>query len=333
MTEQIRYRPHQWLAVFGGLAILMAGFSAAAQVSYPKRTITMIIPTTAGGPTDGVGRILASALGEALQQNVIVENAAGAGGTLGMGRLARAQADGYTIGFWHIAHATAPAMFENLPYNVIESFDHIGRIVDVPMTIVVRSDLPVKTTGELLEWMRNQKDKATYGHGGPGSASHLCMLMLMRHAGVTMTGVAYRGTGPAMTDLIGQRFDLLCDGTPATTGLIANGMIKGIATTTSARASSLPDLPTLAETGLAGFDVNGWHGLWAPKGLPADVRQKLNEALQKALRDPKVVERFNKLHSDPVKLELATAEALRAHLQSEVDKWTPLIRDAGVKGN
>jgi tripartite-type tricarboxylate transporter receptor subunit TctC len=163
----------------------------------------MIIPTTAGGLTDGVGRILASALGEALQQNVIVENAAGAGGTLGMGRLARAQADGYRIGFWHIAHATAPAMYENLPHNVIESFDHIGRIVDVPMTIVVRSELPVNTTGELLEWMRSQKDKTTYGPGGPGSASHLCMLMLMRHAGVTMTGVAYRGTGPAMTDLVG----------------------------------------------------------------------------------------------------------------------------------
>lgn len=189
-------------------------------------------------------------------------------------------------------------MFENLPYNVIESFDHIGRIVDVPMTIVVRSDLPVKTTGELLEWMRSRKDKATYGHGGPGSVSHLCMLMLMRHAGVTMTGVAYRGTGPAITDLVGQRFDLLCDGTPATAGLIANGQIKGIATTISARASSLPDLPTLAEMGLTGFDVNGWHGLWAPKGLPADVRQKLNQALQKALRDPGLIERFNKLHSD-----------------------------------
>ncbi len=333
MTERVRYRLHQWLAVFGGLAVLMAGFSAAAQVSYPTRTITMIIPTTAGGPTDGVGRILASALGEALQQNVIVENAAGAGGTLGMGRLARAQPDGYTIGFWHIAHATAPAMYENLPYNVIESFDHLGRVVDVPMTIVVRSDLPVKATGELLEWMRSQKDKATYGHGGPGSASHLCMLMLMRHAGVTMTGVAYRGTGPAMTDLVGQRFDLLCDGTPATTGLIVDGKIKGIATTTSARASSLPNLPTLAETGLAGFDVNGWHGLWAPKGLPVDVRQKLNEAVQKALRDPRVVERFNKLHSDPVKVELATPAALKAHLQLEVDKWTPLIREAGVKGN
>ena len=191
----------------------------------------------------------------------------------------------------------------------------------------------MKATGELLEWTRSQKDKATYGHGGPGSASHLCMLMLMRHAGVTMTGVAYRGTGPAMTVSSAQRFDLLCDGTPATTGLIVDGKIKGIATTTSARASSLPDLTTLAETGLAGFDVNGWHGLWAPKGLPVDVRQKLNEAVQKALRDPRVVERFNKLHSDPVKLELATPAALKAHLQSEVDKWTPLIREAGVKGN
>lgn len=191
----------------------------------------------------------------------------------------------------------------------------------------------MKATGELLEWMRSQKDKATYGHGGPGSASHLCMLMLMRHAGVTMTGVAYRGTGPAMTVSSAQRFDLLCDGTPATTGLIVDGKIKGIATTTSARASSLPDLTTLAETGIAGFDVNGWHGLWAPKGLPVDVRQKLNEAVQKALRDPRVVERFNKLHSDPVKLELATPAALKAHLQSEVDKWTPLIREAGVKGN
>jgi len=177
-------------------------------------------------------------------------------------------------------------MYENLPYNITENFDHIGRIVDVPMKIVARSDLPVKTTGELLEWMRSQKDKATYGHSGPGSASHLCVLMLMRRAGVTLTGIAYRGTGTTMTDLVGQRFDLLCDGTPATTGLIADGKIKGIATTTSARASSLPDLPTLADTELAGFDVNGWQGLWAPKGLPADVRQNLNEAMQKPCAIP-----------------------------------------------
>jgi tripartite-type tricarboxylate transporter receptor subunit TctC len=293
----------------------------------------MIIPTSAGGPTDGVGRIIASAIGEALQQTVVVENLPGAGGTVGMGRLARAQPDGYAIGFWHIAHATAPAMYPNLAYNVIDDFEHVGRIVDVPMTIVVRSDLPVSTTGELLGWMRNQQDKATYGHGGVGSAAHLCMLMLMRHAGVTMTGVPYRGTGPAMTDLIGKRIDLLCDGTPATTGLIADGKIKGIAVTTSARASSLPDLPTLAEGGLAGFDVNGWHGLWAPKGLAGDVRQRLHEAVQKSLQDPRVRERFRMLHSDPVRLELATSAALRSHLQAEVDKWTPLIRDAGVKGN
>ena len=236
------------------------------------------------------------------------------------------------LAVWHIAHATAPALYENLKYNPLDDFDHIGRITDVPMTLVSKTALPTKTVGEIIQWMKTQNAKATYGHAGTGSASHLCALLLMNRLGIQMTGVPFRGTGPAMNDLIGGQFDVMCDQTTGTTNQIKDGKIKGYAVTTLTKVSSLPDLPTLDQSGMKGFEVSAWHAMWAPKGLPKEATDKLVSALQAALKDPKVVDRFASLGTEPVAPELATPTALRSQLASELTKWQTVIKSAGVKG-
>ena len=313
-------------------ALLAAAAVQAGAQSYPSKPITLLVPAAAGGPTDTVARLIAESMGRTLGQTILVENQGGAGGTLGMGRIAKTAPDGYTIAVWHIAHATAPALYENLKYSPLDDFDHIGRITDVPMTLVSKTALPTKTVGEIIQWMKTQNAKATYGHAGTGSASHLCALLLMNRLGIQMTGVPFRGTGPAMNDLIGGQFDVMCDQTTGTTNQIKDGKIKGYAVTTLTKVSSLPDLPTLDQSGMKGFEVSAWHAMWAPKGLPKEVTDKLVAALLAALKDPKVVDRFASLGTEPVAPELATPAALRSQLASELTKWQTVIKSAGVKG-
>jgi tripartite-type tricarboxylate transporter receptor subunit TctC len=313
-------------------ALLAAAAVQAGAQSYPSKPITLLVPAAAGGPTDTVARLIAESMGRTLGQTILVENQGGAGGTLGMGRIAKTAPDGYTIAVWHIAHATAPALYENLKYNPLDDFDHIGRITDVPMTLVSKTALPTKTVGEIIQWMKTQNAKATYGHAGTGSASHLCALLLMNRLGIQMTGVPFRGTGPAMNDLIGGQFDVMCDQTTGTTNQIKDGKIKGYAVTTLTKVSSLPDLPTLDQSGMKGFEVSAWHAMWTPKGLPKEATDKLVSALQAALKDPKVVDRFASLGTEPVAPELATPTALRSQLASELTKWQTVIKSAGVKG-
>jgi tripartite-type tricarboxylate transporter receptor subunit TctC len=247
--------------------------------------------------------------------------------------VAKAAPDGYTIAVWHIAQATAPALYDNLKYDVVNDFDHLGRITDVPMTLVSKTALPTKDVKELLDWIRAQKGKVLYGHAGIGSASHLCTLILMKQLGVQMEGVGYRGTGPAMNDLVGGQFDVMCDQTTNTTNQIKEGRIKGYAVTTKVKVSSLPDLPTLDSGAIPGFEVSAWHAMWAPKGLPKDVSDKLVAALQVALKDPKVIDRFAMLGTEPVAPALATPDALKSYLAAEVKRWDTVIKAAGVKGN
>jgi tripartite-type tricarboxylate transporter receptor subunit TctC len=314
---------------------LSLGFAddAAAQAAFPARPLTLIVPAAAGGPTDTVARLVAESMGRTLGQTVVVENIAGAGGTVGMGRVAAAAPDGYTIAVWHIAHATAPALYDTLKYSPVDNFDHIGRITDAPMSLVSKTALPAKDVVELISWIKATGDKVTYGHAGVGSASHLCAMMLEKELGVKMTGVPYRGTGPAMNDLIGGQFDIMCDQTTNTTNQIKDGKIKGYAVTIKQRVSSLPDLPTLDASAINGFDVSAWHAVWAPKGLPTDVSGKLVAALQSALKDPKVIERFASLGAEPVPAAQATPEALRTHLAAEIPRWGAVIKAAGAKGN
>ncbi|MFH1341139.1 MAG: tripartite tricarboxylate transporter substrate-binding protein [Pseudomonadota bacterium] len=306
---------------------------ASAQTAFPTKPITLIVPAASGGPTDTVARLIAESMGRTLGQTVVVENLGGAGGTLGMARVSKSAADGYTVAVWHIAHATAPALYDSLKYDVVEDFDHLGRITDVPMTLVSKPALPPTNVAELLAWIRANKDKATYGHAGVGSASHLCMLMLMKELGVQINGIPYRGTGPAMNDLLGGQFDVMCDQTTNTTNQIKENRIKGFAVTTKTKVSSLPDLPPLDAGAVKGFEVSAWHAMWAPKGLPKEASDKLVAALQAALNDPKVIERFASLGTEPVKAELATPAALKSHLAAEVPRWGAVIKAAGAKAN
>jgi tripartite-type tricarboxylate transporter receptor subunit TctC len=317
-------------ALLAACAATLAFGPAAAQ-TYPSRPITIVVPAAAGGPTDTVARLIAEPMGRTLGQQILVENVGGAGGTIGVGRVAKAAGDGYTLLVWHIGQATAPALYDNLRYDVLNDFDSIGRITDVPMTIVGKKDLGAKDIGELIAWVKQKQLDVTYAHAGIGSAAHLCSLLLMSALDIKMTAVIYRGTGPAMNDLLGGQFDMMCDQTTGTANQIKQGTIKGYAATTKARIPLLAELPTLDESGVKGFEVSAWHALWAPKGLPKEATDKLVPALQEALRDAKVIERFAGLATVPVSQEQATPAALKAQLEAEVAKWGAVIRAAGVK--
>lgn len=312
---------------------ILVSHTATAQSSFPTRPITIIVPAAAGGPTDTVARLIGESMSRTLGQTVLVENVGGAGGTLGMARVSKSAADGYTLAIWHIAHATAPALYDSIKYDVVGDFDPIGRITDVPMTLVSKLDLPPKNVTEIVAWMKANGEKAAYGHAGIGSASHLCMLVLMKELGIQMNGVPYRGTGPAMNDLLAGQFDVMCDQTTNTTNQIKEGKIKGFAVTTKTKVSSLPDLPTLDATAVKGFEATAWHAMWAPKGLPKQATDKLVPALQAALKDPKVIERFASLGTEPVPAAQATPAALESQLKAEVSRWNAVIKAAGVKGN
>jgi tripartite-type tricarboxylate transporter receptor subunit TctC len=312
-------------------ALALGAGSLAAQ-GFPNKPITIIVPAGAGGPTDTVARLVGESMSRTLGQQIIVENVGGAGGTIGVGRVAKTAPDGYTLVVWHIGQATAPALYDNLKYNVLEDFDGIGRITDVPMTIVGKAGLEAKSIGDLVTWLKAKQKDVTYAHAGIGSASHLCALMFMNAIKVDMTAVSYRGTGPAMNDLVGGQFDMMCDQTTGTTNQIKEGKIKGYAATTAQRLKVLPELPTLDESGLKGFEVSAWHAMWAPKGIPADVSAKLVAALQTALKDEKVIERFASLGTEPVAQTQATPDALKAQLTAELAKWAPVIKASGAKG-
>ena len=316
------------LTIAAAAFVLLTG-GAAAQADYPSRPITMIVPFAAGGPTDTVARLIAGPMARTLGQPVGVENVAGAGGTLAAGREARADPDGHTLLVHHIGLASSPGLYRELPYDPATAFAPIGRITDVPMTVVGRADFRPGSVGELLDHVRANGEQIKFAHGGVGGVSHLCGLLLMDALGTKMTAVGYKGSGPAMTDLLGSQVDMTCDQTTNTVGHIRSGKIKAYAVATKGRLASLPDLPALDEAGLKGFEVTAWHGLYAPAGTPKEVVDELAAALQGALRDPKVVERFAELGTEPVSQEQATPAALEQHLQAEIAKWKPVIAKAG----
>jgi tripartite-type tricarboxylate transporter receptor subunit TctC len=312
-----------------GCAALAFTFSAGAQ-EYPSRTITLTVPFAAGGPTDTVARLVAQSMTKTLGQTVIIENTGGAGGTIGVEKVARAKPDGYTLLLMHIGIATAPSLYRNLRFDPQKDLEPIGLITDVPMTFIAKKDFPPKDMKELITYVKANKDKVTYANAGVGAASHLCGMLFMTAIQTDLTTVPYKGTGPAMTDLIGGQVDFMCDQTTNTTPQIKGGKVKAYAVTTRKRVPSLPDLPTVEEAGLKGFEVAVWHGMWAPAGTPKPAIAKLNAALKAALKDPGVVSKFAELGTEPVPQERATPEVLRAFLKSEIDKWAPIIKKAGV---
>ena len=312
------------------LALVALGSSFAHAQDYPSRVITMIIPFPAGGSTDVLGRVLAESMTRSLGQQVIVENSGGAGGTIGAGKAARAAPDGYTILFHNMAQATAPALYPKLPYDPVADFDSIGLVADVPMILVSRPDFPAKDLGALIEHARENPDTTTFAHAGVGSTSHLCSILFMDKIGTEITLVPYRGTGPALNDILGGQVDLICDQPVSTQGFIKAGTIKPYAVATKSRIASLPDVPTFEEAGLAGFELAVWHGLYAPEGTPPEAVEKLGAALHEALKDPTLMQRYAELGAMPATAEGATPAALDAHLKAEIEKWRPIIEKAGV---
>jgi len=304
--------------------------AAVAAQDYPSRTISVIVPFAAGGPTDTVTRLVSQAMSKSLGQTVIVENVAGAGGTIGVEKVAKSKPDGYTLLLMHIGISTSPSLYRNLRYDPVKELDPIGLVTNVPMTIISKKDFPPKDMKELVTYVKANKDKVTYANAGVGAASHLCGMLFMTNIGVDLTTVPYKGTGPAMTDLMGGQVDFMCDQTTNTTPQIKGGKVKAYAVTTAQRVKSLSDIPTAEESGLKGFEVTVWHGMWAPHGTPKAAMDKLVAALQFALKDPNVISKFAELGTEPVSQDQATPAALNAHLKSEIAKWAPIIKKAGV---
>ncbi|WP_376091586.1 tripartite tricarboxylate transporter substrate binding protein BugD [Roseomonas sp. CCTCC AB2023176] len=302
---------------------------ALAQAAYPNRPITVIVPFAAGGPTDTVTRLVAEVMGRDLGQTLVVENVGGAGGTLGAQRVAQARPDGYTLLLHHIGMGTTPALYRRLSYDAVNGFETIGLVTEVPMTIIAKRDFPARNLAELIQVVRQRKEAINLANAGIGAASHLCGLLFQAAIQTPVTTVPYRGTGPAMNDLVGGTVDLMCDQTTNTTEQIRAGTVRAFAVTTGTRNAALPDLPTAAEAGLPGFEVSVWHGLYAPRGTPAEIVNRLSRALQAALRDERLIQRFADLGTAPVSQEQATPQAHRAYWQADIAKWRPIIQAAG----
>jgi tripartite-type tricarboxylate transporter receptor subunit TctC len=310
------------------LAALVATTTAWAQ--YPERPITLVVPFTAGGPTDKVARPFAEALAKHLGKpiTVLVDNTAGAGGTVGATKVMRASPDGYTLLLTHVGMATSPALYRTLQYKPLEDFEYLGLINEAPMTLVSRSTLPARTYAELNTWIQANKGKINLANAGVGSASHLCGMLFQSTIKVDMVAVPYKGTGPAMTDLLGGQVDLLCDQTSNTSSHIEAGTIKAFAVTTPKRLKTpvLAKLPTLDELGLKGFNVSIWHGLYAPKGTPKAVTDKLNAALKLALKDPEFIKQQESVGSVVVSDARSNGPEHKKFVAAEIDKWGPIIR-------
>ena len=309
--------------------LAFAAVSASAQ-NYPARTINLIVPFAAGGPSDALARLVAQSMSATLGQQVAIENVTGAGGTLGAAKGAQSRPDGYTMLLAHIGQSASVTLYRKLPYDPVGAFDAIGLIAEVPMVVVGRKDLPPKDIGELIGFIKANKDKVTYGNGGVGSASHFCGLLFMSAVQAEMTTVSYRGSGPAMLDVLGGRVDLLCDQTTTTTSHMRSGTIKGYAVTMKARVPAAPELPTLSEAGLRDFDLSVWYGLVVPKGTPKPIADQLSAALRAAISDATVVKRLAEFGAQPVSPDRATPDAFAAFLRADVAKWAPVIKAAGV---
>ncbi len=316
------------LRVFVCLSLFFVSQAYADQ--YPSKVITIVVPFTAGGPTDTVARLLARAMGTSLKQQVIVENVAGAGGTVGANRVAKAAPDGYTMLLHHIGHSTAPTLYRKLPYNSITDFEPIGLVADIPMTLVAKKDFPANDLKEMIAYVKANSLKINLANAGIGAASHLCGMLFQTAIQTDLTTVPYGGTGPAMNDLLGGQVDLMCDQVTSTIGQVKGGKIKIFGVTTKKRIPSLPDVPTLHEAGLPNFEVAVWNGLYAPKGTPKAIIEKLTQALQESLRDATLRQRFADLGTEVMPESRGTPEALRTQLKSEIEKWAPIIKKAGA---
>ena len=322
--------------LFAGIAAVVSAGTllgsniASAQKDWPTKSISLVVPFAAGGPTDSIARLIAVPMGQALGQTVVVENVPGAGGTIASTKVSRAAPDGYTIYIHHMGMATAQALYDKLPYDPMTSFEYIGQVADIPMVLLGKNDLPANNFKELEAYIRANGSKVTMANAGPGAVSQLCGLLFQSRLGVKLTNIPYKGTGPALTDLLGGQVDLLCDQTTQTIPYIKDGRVKAFGTTTMKRLPAIPNVPTLNEQGLKGFEVKVWHGVYAPKGVPQPILDKINAALKKALNTPDVKKRLEDANIDIVPAEKVSAKGLKDHLEKEINVWGPVIRKANI---
>lgn len=311
------------------LALGLAVAGTAWGQAWPARSITLVVPFAAGGPTDVVARTLAS-MSKTLGQTVVVENKLGAGGTVAANFVARAAPDGYTFFIHHNGMATSTALYRKLSYNPLTDFEYVSQAVDVPMTLLARKDFPANNLAELMAYVKANKEKINLANAGLGAVSQLCGMLFERALDVKLTSVPFQGTAPAMNALLGGQVDILCDQTTQTIPQIKAGNVKFFGVTTKSRIKALPDAPTLHEQGLKDFEVVVWHGIYAPKGTPKAMTDKVNAAVRAALKDPEVASRMAGLGAEIVPDSKLTSEGLQTWLKAEIDKWGPIIKAGGT---
>jgi tripartite-type tricarboxylate transporter receptor subunit TctC len=310
---------------------LLAGVVGAQAQSFPSKPVTIIVPFAAGGPSDVLARTVGERMRVVLGQTVVIENVTGAGGTIGVTRAARAPADGYTISMGHLGTHVVNGAIYPLPFDLINDLEPVALLGANPMLIVSKNAVPAKNLGELIAWLKANQDKATFGTAGVGSGAHFSGVYLQSLIGTKAQYVPYRGTGPAMQDLVAGQIDIIVDQASNSLPQVQGGKIRAYAVTDTKRVAAAPDIPTVDEAGLPGFHVSLWSGMWVPKGTPKNVTAKLNEAVKAALADPAVLKRYAELGLDPPPPAQRTPEALHAHQKAEVAKWWPVIKAAGIK--
>jgi tripartite-type tricarboxylate transporter receptor subunit TctC len=316
-----------------GLLTAAAGLAAggAGAQTFPSKQITLVVPFSAGGPTDTLARILAERVGRSLGQTVIVDNTTGAAGTIGVTRVVRAAPDGYTIGIGHWStHVVNPAIYP-LPYNILEDLEPLALVATNPQLLVTRKDFPANNLQEMIAYTKANPDKVTAGTAGVGAASHISGLYFEEKTGTKVRFIPYRGAGPALQDLVAGQIDIMFDQAANSIPQVQAGKIKAFAVTAKQRMKTMPDIPTVDEAGLPGLYIAVWHGLWAPKGTPKDVTARLTAAILEALADPQVREKFIGLGQEIPEPAQQTPQALHAFHEAEIKLWWPLIKAAGIK--
>jgi len=319
------------LRIAAGCVLLWGGIAAAPAQVYPSRPITMVVPFAAGGPVDTVARILSEPLRATLGQSIIVENVTGAAGSIGVGRVARAAPDGYTLSIGHWSTHVVNGAIYPLPYDLLRDLEPIVLLPSNPMIVVSKSAVPAKNLNEFVGWIKANEGKVSAGTAGAGSATHVAGVYFQNVTGTRFQFVPYRGTGPALQDLVAGQIDFIVDQASNSLQHVRDGKIRAYAVTASARLPSAPDIPTVAEAGLPSLDISVWYGLWAPKGTPKEIIAKLNAAAVQALSEPAVRQRFAELGLDMPPRDRLTPEALAAYQKAEIEKWWPVIKDANIK--